>query len=84
MRIIMEDLEQRYRKELDSTLHIRIHSYEDRIARGVITFLSDQTEVPFNGWDQMCLLAEEHLLRNEVLREEAAQTEARRRSLNEL
>lgn len=75
MRIDMEDLEQKYRKELASTLHIRIHSYEDRIARGVITFLSDQTVLPFAGLDQMCLLAEEHLIRIELF--EAALTERR-------
>lgn len=55
------DLEKRYREERTATMQIRIHSYENRVACGAITFLLDKSEKTFCGLDQMCLILEEYL-----------------------
>ncbi len=62
-------LEQRYFNEMAATFQVQIRSYEDRMAKGTIMFMLDKTVLPFSGLDQMCLLAEEYLLRKEVFEE---------------
>lgn len=52
------------REELASTVQIRIYSYNDRIAGGVVTSIQDKREIPFCGLDQAVLIIEELLDRN--------------------
>ena len=45
-------------------MQIRIYSYNDRIAGGVVTPMQDKREIPFCGLDQAVLIIEEILDRN--------------------
>lgn len=58
------DLEKRFREELASTVQIRIFSYHDRIAGGVVKSMLDKRETPFYGLDQAVLIIEELLDRH--------------------
>lgn len=57
-------VEERMCKELVSTVQIRIYSYKDRVARGVVMFLQDRREIPFGSLDQALLIIEELLDRS--------------------
>lgn len=62
----MCDLEKRHRMEQAATMYVRIYSYENRVARGVVMSMTDKTEIPFCGLDQMSLIIEELLDRHEA------------------
>ena len=62
------DVERRHKEGLAATTHVSIYSYTDRVARGVIKSMLDKKEIPFCGFDQMILIIEEILDREEILK----------------